>query len=160
MTTATREERLRAAIRPWVVDEGPDLPPAPHEEKLAEDILAAVLAALGEEDRPCCTEYGVFQDRRSDGCGFSFQETYAGLDAARFHAAVMAREHRYPTEVRRRAVTHGLWAAVPTAPRTPDPCEPACVFQDEDHDQCAREHDECNGNGCDGCHNGLMWVVP
>jgi hypothetical protein len=40
--------RLRAAIRPYIVDEGPDLPPAPHEEHTLDLIVAAIEAVLGE----------------------------------------------------------------------------------------------------------------
>lgn len=42
------DSALRAAIRPMVVDEGPDLPPAPHEERLLDVIMFAALPVLRE----------------------------------------------------------------------------------------------------------------
>lgn len=39
-------------------------------------------------------------------------------------------------------------------------CVDGCVLADEDHDCCAREHGDCDGFGCDDCHQGLLWQVP
>lgn len=74
----TAEERLRAAIRPYVVDEGPDLPPAPHEEDLLDAIMAAVVPIL---DAGTTVEWGF----RRDGHVFGpyLREDYARAEHAR-----------------------------------------------------------------------------
>lgn len=37
-------------------------------------------------------------------------------------------------------------------------CADGCVLDGEEHDCCAREHLYCDGQGCSGCHRGLMWL--
>lgn len=74
----TAEERLRAAIRPYVVDEGPDLPPAPHEEDLLDAIMAAIAPIL---DGGTTVEWGF--RRAGHVFGPHLREDYARTEHAR-----------------------------------------------------------------------------
>ena len=69
---------LRAAIRPYIVDERDDMPSAPHEEQLLDDVMAAALPVLRDEiERAYRAGYDA---GHADGCGQGRDDEAAGVN--------------------------------------------------------------------------------